>query len=68
MPVRVATFAEEYRPPSGLKTFYVRTRSTWRYQKQVTVSGLSDEELAWVERVIVAEREARSVPRRAWAS
>lgn len=65
--------AEELRPPRGLKTFYVRmihvnytTADAQRHSRglrQHATYNLSDDELAWVIRTALAERDRRDARR-----
>ena len=63
-------YPEEHRPPAGLKTFYVRLMSVdyssaeaeshSRYQRQCALAHLSDDELAWLIRSALSERDGRN--------
>lgn len=53
-------FAGDYQPPSEWTKFYIRLDSAYRnHYTARAVGGLSDEELAWVARVVLAELDHR---------
>lgn len=54
-----SVLAENYDPPAGWRTFYVKRIGSGSSGPQSRVGALSDEELAWVARVVIAELERR---------
>lgn len=56
---RIVARPEEQRPPAPWTTFYVALHCPGRNRHQRSLAGLSDEELAWVARSVLAEVEQR---------
>lgn len=56
---RIAARPEEQRPPAPWVTFYVALHCPGRNRTQRSLAGLSDGELAWVARTVLAEVEQR---------
>ncbi len=55
---------QDFQPPPGLSTFYIRLVRGGGRQRQAVINNLDIATFAWVQRVIDAEAERRATARR----
>ena len=58
-------FSGDFAPPAPWRLFGIKLRAVYGHDTERTVGSLTDAELAWVGRVVLAECQARDAAKNA---